>query len=392
MKILLLDTAFASAGIYDGLVEAGHDVWVMGNRPADLLANVAGQRWIDQNYSDVDSVRGYIDRLDIERVVPGCTDVSIETCLQLSCGAHLRDSVATNLALSHKAQFRAICAQLNLPAPRVVNLTSFPQAGHYICKPVDAFSGRGISVFDGEDEHALATALADARLSSRTGEALVETYVEGQLHSCSGFLENCKFTDTFFVREGASVNPYAVDTSYVVYDLHSEHVQLLTRSLERLAQHLGLKDGLLHTQFILSDDGPTIVEVTRRCPGDLYTMLIEYSTGFRYAAKYASYFGGYRYHTSAGAPRHVLRHTVTANARTKYRGLAFDQATPTIAFYPLTIMGEELLERQGTRAGLLFAEYPTSVALQAAYRSFMARQSYFLTGTIERSDSKNASL
>ena len=36
--MLLLDTAFAAAPIYDSLVRAGHDVWVMGNRANDLLA------------------------------------------------------------------------------------------------------------------------------------------------------------------------------------------------------------------------------------------------------------------------------------------------------------------------------------------------------------------
>ena len=81
MKVLLLDTAFAAAPIYKALVNANHDVWVMGNRPADFLARVAGEKWIDQNYSEVDKVGEHAEWLGIERVVPGCTDISIETCL-----------------------------------------------------------------------------------------------------------------------------------------------------------------------------------------------------------------------------------------------------------------------------------------------------------------------
>jgi len=378
MKILLLDTAFASVPIYNALVEAGHDVWVAGNRSTDLLARVAGPRWIEHNYSDVDGVRGHIEKLHIERVVPGCTDVSIETCLQLPCGAHLHDSPATNHALSHKAQFRAICAHLDLPAPRVLNFGSFPLPGRYICKPVDAFSGRGISVFNGEDENALVAALEAARLVSRTGEALIETFADGQLYSCSGFIEGNTLVNAFFVKEGTSANPYAVDTSYVVHDLDKVHVQLLIDSLNRLSQHLDLKDGLIHTQFILSADGPIIVEITRRCPGDLYPVLIEYATGFRYAAKYASYFCGYECDVKMEARRYVLRHTVAADVPTKFGGLFFNQHTPTIAFYPLATLGEDLLERQGTRAGLLFAEYATAEALQNAYQSFLSRRKYRL--------------
>lgn len=46
MRVLLLDTAFSSAPIYDYLVRSGHDVWVMGNRHTDLLAMKAGSNWI----------------------------------------------------------------------------------------------------------------------------------------------------------------------------------------------------------------------------------------------------------------------------------------------------------------------------------------------------------
>ena len=75
MKVLLLDTAFAAAPVYDGLIHAGHEVWVMGNRAQDLLAAKAGGNWIEQDYSQVAAVIAHIRRLGIERVVPGCTDL-----------------------------------------------------------------------------------------------------------------------------------------------------------------------------------------------------------------------------------------------------------------------------------------------------------------------------
>lgn len=387
MNILLLDTAFAAAPIYNGLIEAGHDVWVMGNRPDDLLARVAGERWIDQNYRDVEAVRGHVARFGIERVVPGCTDVSIETVVELEAGAHLRDDAQTNLALGHKAQFRALCELLDLPSPRVVDPQSFPRPGRFICKPVDAFSGRGITVFDGADAGALASAVEAARAASRSGDALIEPYVGDRLFSCSGFLRDGAFTQVFFVREGSSVNPYAVDTSNVVYDFPSDHASALTSSLERLARHLRLKDGLLHTQFILSEHGPMIVEVSRRCPGDLYPLLIEYSTGFRFAAAYAAAFAGYAFESQPSTRRHVLRHTVTADSRTEYGGLVFAGAAPVIAFYPIARMGEELLPRQGNRAGLLFTEYASAAALEDAYASIIARENYHVQGALKATNS-----
>jgi hypothetical protein len=378
MKILLLDTAFAAAPIYKALLNAGNDVWVMGNRSTDLLARVAHERWIDQNYSEVDKVREHAERLGIERVIPGCTDISIETCLQLPQGSHLRDSVEINQELAHKRSFRKLCEHLDLPAPRVLDPGTFPRLGKYICKPVDAFSGRGISVFNGEDLDALAAAISVAQAASRTGAMLIETYVGDDLYSCSGFLQNFAFTDIFFVREGTSANPYAVDTSYVVDELPLRAKEVLISSLEKLARHLRLKDGLLHAQFILSDIGPAIIEVARRCPGDLYPILIEYSTGFQYAAKFAACLAGYNYSTQVTKRRHVLRHTLSADWRMDFSGLDCNEPIPLLAFFPLAPLGEPLLPAQGNRAGIVFAEYATTAALHDAFSSFMSRRVYCL--------------
>ena len=142
MKVLLLDTAFAAAPIYNYLVDGGHQVWVMGNRPADLLARKAGANWIEQDYSQIAAVEQHVQRLGIEGVVPGCTDVSIETCLRLSVGSHMRDSPDTNRALSSKDVFRRICERIDLPAPRVYEESAFPtigaihlQAGGWLQRP-----------------------------------------------------------------------------------------------------------------------------------------------------------------------------------------------------------------------------------------------------------------
>ncbi|MBM1173051.1 hypothetical protein [Microvirga arabica] len=337
---------------------------------------------MDHNYGDVSGVQAHINQLGIECVIPGCTDVSLETCVQLSSNVQLLDDAETNSWLSNKARFRALCDQLDLPAPRVVNSVSFPREGRYICKPVDSYSGRGISVFDGADMLAQAAAIAQARAASRCGESLIETYVGNALYSCSGFLKDQRFTDVFFVKEGSSTNPYAVDTSFVVDNFPSKHGERLKGALERLAAHLRLKNGLLHTQFILSAQGPMIVEVSRRCPGDLYPLLIEYSTGFRYGAKYAASLAGYELEANNPAKRYILRHTVTADYNVEYGGIVFTHNSPILAFYPITCMGEMLLARQGNRAGILFSEYCSQSGLEDAYNLFLRRDRYSVLGAL----------
>ncbi len=378
MKILLMDAAFAAEPIYEALVRAGHEVWVIGNRASDVLAAKAGQRWIKQDYSQVDEVRGHLIRLALDRVVPGCTDVSLETCVKLGKPWFHGDAPQTNAALSDKAAFRRMCVELDLPAPQVVDAGSFPRAGQFICKPVDAFSGKGISVFDGMDLAGLRSAMALGSAESRSGHCVIETFCEGSLYSCSAFLIQGKIAQAFYVREGSSANPYAVDTSYVDVDFKGQAQVQLEDGLERLASHLQLTDGLLHTQFIMSDGKPRLVELTRRCPGDLYSLLIEFSTGIPYAEHYAAFFvGGSMTHTAPQA-NHVLRHTVTADSAGVYNGLRFIQPEPIKAFFPLLPVGESLLPRQGNRAGVLFSAHASQDGMAQAFERFMKRSAYFV--------------
>ena len=51
---------------------------------------------------------------------------------------------------------------------------------------------------------------------SKTKDALIEEYIEGQLYSYSAFVQKKKVVAGFFVQEDSTTNPFAVDTSRVV--------------------------------------------------------------------------------------------------------------------------------------------------------------------------------
>ncbi len=376
MKVLLLDTAFAAAPIYDALLAAGHEVWVMGNRPLDLLAQRAQDRWIEQDYSDVIAVEAHVCDGRFSKVIPGCTDVSIATCADLSVMQGRMDDKETNTAISNKARFREITARIGMRAPTVVTPATLPSTGRVICKPVDSFSGRGISIFEASEQGAMERAMHIAEAVSPSGRCVIETFVEGQLHSCTGFLEGGRLIDTFYVIEGASSNPFAVDTSYVTDAVPLAVRVELEKGLETLAAELMLAEGLLHTQFLLAKDGAYVVEVSRRCPGDLYSLLIEFSTGYPYAARYASFFVGERITTSMGRRRYILRHTVTSDSDSIYAGLKLDRSLPVHSFFSLQAMGQELLSRQGNRAGIIFCEAADNEALALLYSEFCDRRAY----------------
>ncbi|BBL87556.1 hypothetical protein VroAM7_02090 [Vibrio rotiferianus] len=353
-KVLLLDTAFASVPIYNYLIKQGHSVYVMGNRAGDALAMRAGPKWINQDYSQIESVKHIVADHEFDYILPGCTDLSIEVCQEVVDTYDFFDAPEAYQYLGDKEHFRKMCAELNLLSPQRKQREDFPLPGRYICKPVDAFSGRGVSVIDGMDTDSVANADEVARSVSHTGRSLFETFVEGQLYSYSAFIEQRKVVESFVVIEGSSSNPYAVDTSYVDDEFNEDARAVLKKSIEAIAQHLQLRDGLVHLQFILADGQPYLIEITRRCPGDLYSKLIEYSTGFDYAGKFASYFVGKEYKAVVNQANPVVRHTVSSLEVISYESLEFNTSVNVKAFYPLLSLGSEVLANQKTRVGIAF--------------------------------------
>ncbi|WP_051202665.1 hypothetical protein [Sediminimonas qiaohouensis] len=386
-RVLLLDTSFAARPVHDWLRDQGLDVWTIGNRPLDLLARRYPKRYIEDDYAEVETVRRHVDRLGVTYVVPGCTDVSIETAQRLTGLQTAFDPPETYRRLADKAAFRALCEELDLPAPRRVSEANLPHAGRLIAKPSDAFSGRGISVFDGSDHAAARAALNAARAESRTGDALLETYAEGQLYSYSCFLERKRVVDAVIVREDGSVTPYAVDTSHVAAEFPAAGTTQLRDSIERLAAVLNLVDGLLHVQFIWDGSRPWLIELSRRCPGDLYPWLVQLSTGLPHAARYASYFVNRPAPDAPLSRRHILRHTVTAGHE-NYDGVFFAAPVPIVEYHALAVTGREM-PPQGRidRVALMFLEYPSAKALAEQHDLFQKRGIYML-GAPENSTSR----
>lgn len=375
-RVLLLDTSFAARPIHDTLLRENCEVWVIGNRPTDPLVVRDPTHYIEGDYSDVASTQAHIERLGITNVVPGCTDVSIETATRLRTSGTTLDSPETNNILADKSEFRDLCMRLDLPAPRIIRSESLPINRKLIAKPVDAFSGRGITVFDGANAREATEALEKARGESRSNRAIFETYSEGDLYSYSAFVEHQEIVDAVIVSEFGSVSPFAVDTSYVDSDFPAAGAAALKVAIERIARELGLVDGLIHVQFIWNGAEPSIVEITRRCPGDLYPTLIQLSTGAHYAKRYTSYFVGLDTSGPIPAQRFVLRHTVSAG-HAPYDGFWPIEAMRLVEFHPLTGVGRKPLAKSRVdRVGVLFCEFGTRADLLVAYEQFSRRSAY----------------
>lgn len=376
-KVLLVDTNFSSVPIYHELVSMGHDVHVVGNNPNDCLAKVSPNYW-NLDYADLDALSALVDRQGYAYLVPGCTDRSYLSCVAVSRGRFPGlDRADACAAVFNKRAFRQQADRLGLPMPECLASDRQPERWPVIVKPVDAFSGKGITVLHDSEMAAFRHAVANARATSPTGEIIVEEYVEGQLHSHSAFIRDGRLALDFLVREDSTANPFVVDTSRVV-DGYPEVLEQLRGCAECLATGLGLTDGLLHTQFISGSRGVHLIETTRRCPGDLYSQLIELTTGYPYARAYVLPFLGQPVETGHGELRRdpIMRHTITVKASQSFAYLRFKSAIHIENWTPLSLTGDQLNPSPQGRIGVLFCRAADAQELNRIYQAALRRELY----------------
>ena len=354
-RALVVDTNFAAGPILGAAEKAGYEVFTVGSGHNGQLS-VDSERHIELDYTDVASVQRIFSDMGFERLIPGCTDKSYEVCCWLA--AHLdlpvfesRDQLSL---LQNKDEFRRICATLKLPAPqRFVNQDEAIESGNkLIIKPVDAFSGRGISVVAAGDFDELGAAIRKANSVSLTDLSIVEEFIEGDLFSFSAFLKDQCVSECFHVAEFGTHNPFAVDVSYVLADSPLE--EALIENIEALARHLGLDAGLMHVQYLANKDRYWLVEVTRRCPGDLYSEMITMATGFPYAEAFVSTFLEEKPpEKMAGKTQRYIRHTVNARQEGRLKDLHFHPSLSVERWYQLVRSGE-MMPSGNSRIGVAF--------------------------------------
>ena len=355
---LLLDTNFSAAPLKMALQNLSMEVMVVGANPADALAK-SGVGYIQADYSDVAVLANVIEDVSPNFVIPGCNDVSYESYCALAAQPGLQlpttDHPSLVSRLHNKAEFRALCAACGISAPILYDEEESATANNapLIVKPTDAFSGRGVTVLHERDPEALVEAIRVARDCSREQKCIVEQFVLGQLHSYSAFLHEGEVYAGFLVKEFSFSDPFSVDTSYVVRD--SDLESQIATEVKKIVDALEIKQGLIHTQFIQSGADVYLIEVTRRCPGDLYAELIRLSTGFNYAQAYvASFVGEKPVSGNNDLERTIVRHTMKGREPGYFSRLDVRRTAALVSMTPVLSAGDKLPMEKKFRTAIGF--------------------------------------
>ncbi len=269
-SILLCDANFCVLPILQAIKTKGNILSVVGSKLDDPAHSLADHS-ININYSDVDLLYKHISENNYDGIVPGCNDRSYMSLAYVAEKLNFNgfDNYETVLTIHHKDKFRAFAEAHNYPVSKAINDKSkidnlkFP----IIIKPIDSFSGKGINKVETIND--VEKFWEEAINYSISGAVVAEEFVEGNLYSHSAFIKNKKIVVDFFVNEYCTVYPYQVNSSNVSTLLDEKIQEGLREWTEQFAQDLDLCDGLVHTQFISDNDTFSLIEIARRCPGDL---------------------------------------------------------------------------------------------------------------------------
>jgi biotin carboxylase len=137
-----------------------------------------------------------------------------------------------------------------------------------IIKPIDRSAGRGVFKLSHRDD--LARGFAHARAASAAEELLLEEYISGSEHSVEAFSINGRINILGISDKLKTPPPHIMDRSLnYPSQLSNARIEAIKQLMEATITSLEIIDGPSHTELIVAENGPRIIESHARCGGGL---------------------------------------------------------------------------------------------------------------------------
>jgi biotin carboxylase len=177
------------------------------------------------------------------------------------------------LVSRNKALQRELFARHGIPQPafRVVFDRAAPEASVYplVVKPLDRSGSSGVAVVDSPE--ALAAAAAELE-----PPFLVEEYLDGPERSCEALVAGGEVVFASLTEKILTPPPECVELGHVVPA--PEDAAAVRALAQDVVSALGMRAGIVHLEVKLCAEGPRVVEVAVRSPGDHIMELVRLAT------------------------------------------------------------------------------------------------------------------
>ncbi len=262
---------------------------------ADYDKNAVGFQYADQalDISTLDQEAVYKAMLQYQPdyLITSTSDAPVAIVAQVleRLGRPTDIASADALCATNKAAMRQRLREFDVPIPEfsvISNEAEFVaavQSYHYDCvsKPADSAGSRGVVLLTIDDRERLTDIYNYTLGYSRTECVLVEqrifgTEVSVEALTIDGNTEVITITD-----KEKTPPPYVVEVGHsqptgLSEEIQSEIINITKKTLNAI----GLKNGGSHTEIMVTDDGPKVIETAARLGGDfISSKLVPLSTG-----------------------------------------------------------------------------------------------------------------
>lgn len=292
-KIMILGASILQLPAIKKAKEMGLQVVVVDMNPNAVGFEIKGIEKEIISTIDTPKIVDAARRHEIDGIMTLATDMPMQTVAVVSKELNLVGiSSDTALKATNKAEMRTALKEHNVPVPMFFKVSTKDEciaavrkivcAGYRcIIKPADNSGSRGIDLLKDYKTETIEEAYEYSKQSSRSGDLMVEEYMEGkevsvETLSVNGECHIIQITDKMTTGE-----PYFVEMGHSQPSGHSVEMKKRIAEVAIAANHaIGIENGPSHTEIKITKDGPKIVELGARLGGDnITTFLTPLSTG-----------------------------------------------------------------------------------------------------------------
>lgn len=292
-KIMILGASILQLPAIENAKKMGLQVVVADMNPNAIGFEVEGIEKEIISTIDVDKILDAAYRHEIDGIMTLATDMPMQAVAAVSEKLNLIGiSRETALRATDKAVMRAALKEKNVPIPLFYKVSNedeyyeavqkIKEAGcRCIIKPADNSGSRGIHLLKDYEKDTIEKAYNYSKQSSRSGDLLVEEYMEGSEVSVETLSVNGECHVIQITDKQTTGEPFFVEMGHSQPSRLDEKMKNRIAEVAIAANHaIGIENGPSHTEIKVTKDGPKIVELGARLGGDnITTYLTPLSTG-----------------------------------------------------------------------------------------------------------------
>jgi len=253
----------------------------------DPVARPYADKFYTVNIFDTETVKEIAVREKVDFLITVCADQVLLVVAQISeeLGLPWYIDYATAKLVSYKELMKKIFVENGIPTSQYVVMDTFDiektRHLHYplIVKPVDAYSSKGVKKVLNEEE--LKTAFEEAKSISRSKNAIVEEFFQGEEISVDLFVEDGK-AHVLLISNSDKIKDadhFTIFRGRCPVHASEKLKAEVARVSQLVADSFGIKNAPMLVQMLTDGEKVTVLEFCARTGGAMKWLLIQHASG-----------------------------------------------------------------------------------------------------------------